>query len=290
MRPLLIDGMHGLGDNLYQRAVLRQFRPGRAVFLITSWPQIYADLPHIRCVRHPNMQLRTQARNASLPGLRWYPAPVGADRVRWHYVGRPEVPIIDSLFEELGMLPPDRVELDGPPVQRPPQAPEVPYVVIRPATIRAEWRADSRNPRPEYLAEAAAAAQAAGFAVVSVADLAAGKEWPVEPLPPASARYHAGELSVTDLFGLIAGAAGVITGVGWGIVAALAYRVPALLVYGGWGVHNGPARIFGSRIDTSRVVQAVPDQFCMCGSNSHDCDKSIAGIGGFVDEFIGRIV
>ena len=61
--PVHYLGMHGLGDNIYQRAHVRQaVANGSEIYLTTPWPQLYADLPGVRCVR-PNSHLRTQAKN-----------------------------------------------------------------------------------------------------------------------------------------------------------------------------------------------------------------------------------
>lgn len=286
MRPLLIDGMHGLGDNLYQRAVLKAYRPDRELYLVTSWPQMYADLEHVRPVRHPNVRLRTQARNAAqCPPAAWRTPPAGLERLRWHYVHHGGT-ILESLCDGLGIRP-DALDMDGPPTEAPPVT--EPYVVVRPATVRTEWRADSRNPRPEYLAQAAEAARRAGYKVVSVADLEAGQEWALDPLPRADVVFHRGELRLPALLALIAGAAAVIGGVGWAVPAALAYRRPMLLIYGGWGAHNGPARIFDRRVDTSLIEQVVPDNFCMCGTAQHDCDKHVTDVGGKIENFFARL-
>lgn len=281
-RPLLIDGMHGLGDNLYQRAVLAALE--RPVHLVTSWPQFYADLPHVRCVKPGPVRLRTQTRNSNeTPARLWSPAPVGAERIRWHYVHRDGVSILEALCAGLG-VDPARVQMSGPPV--PPSPILGPYIVVRPATVRREWRADSRNPDPVYIARAAEAARAWGWKVVSLADLHVSEEWALDPVPPADVVRHRGEGGAMGALSILAGAEAVVGGVGWIVPAALAYRRRLLLIYGGWGGHNGPGRIFGRHVDTSRVWQATPDNFCLCTSNSHDCDKRITDFEGVLSEFL----
>lgn len=282
---ILIDGMHGLGDNIYQRAVLREYVKGRDVYLVTSWPQLYADLP-VKCVRNPGLKLRTQNKNANSPGLQWHNPPAGIGRVRWHYVHR-EGTILQSLIEGLNLRL-DAVDFSGPPVSKGIMT-SGPYVVVRPATIRTEWRADSRNPNPEYLAEAAQRFRDAGYKVVSVADLKHGEEWALDPMPPADFRFHDGELNVTELLSLVAGASAVVGGVGWLAPAAVAYQVPMFLIFGGWGLHNGPGRIFDPRMPTGLIDAVLPDQFCMCGSSSHQCTKTISNLGDRIEQFIARL-
>lgn len=285
MKALVIDGMHGLGDNIYQRAVLKQYRPDRPVYLVTSWPQLYAGLEHVRPLQPLGVRLRTQAKNAGRRGLRWATVPVGAERIRWHYVHR-EGSIAESLLSALG-LPLAPLDMAGPPVD--PIIGGAPYVLIRPATVRREWAASSRNPRPQYLAYAAEAARRAGYKVVSVADLARGEEWALDPLPRADTVFHAGELPVESLLRYVAGASAVIGGVGWLAPAALAYQRRMLLIYGGWGFHNGPDRVFGPLVDSSRITQLTPDRFCMCKDADHECDKQITGAEARIDEFFSRL-
>ena len=40
----LVDGMCGLGDNIYQRAVLKRLLLDGPVYLRTPWPELVADL------------------------------------------------------------------------------------------------------------------------------------------------------------------------------------------------------------------------------------------------------
>ena len=283
-RALLLEGMHGLGDNIYQRAVLREYvaRNG-AVYLSTPWPQLYADFADVRCVPTAS-RLRTQRKNIARPGLTWHRAPVGTRRRRWHYVSRPDISIVHALLADLAIAA-HAINFSGPPTAVA-EAPRSPYVVIRPATVRKEWPAPARNPLPQYLAQAAAGARERGLRVISVADLAEFEEWALDPLPEADERYHAGELGVESLLSLVAGAAGVIGGVGWLLPAALAYRVPMLLIYGGAGGHNGPERILDPRLDSSMIVQALPERFCMCKDHGHQCNRIIANMGAHIERFL----
>lgn len=270
--------MLGLGDNFYQRCVIRQV-PGRHQ-LVTAWPQLYAGLS-VECVR-PRTGLRTQSKNVARDDLPWVSRPMGMPR-RVHYVGQPGT-MLEGLCTAFRVRHESMV-FDGPPVK---PRKDGKYIVVRPATVRTEWRADARNPMPEYLSRAVDALRSE-YRIVSVADLQDGQEWAVGDLPYADQRYHRGEMQIEELLSLVAGAAGVIGGVGWLAPAAVAYQVPMLLVFGGWGLHNGPQRIFDRRMDTSRIEQAIPDRFCMCGSASHHCDKTISRIDDHIERFALRL-
>ena len=276
---LHLFGMLGLGDNIYQRAVVREVARSREVYLETTWPQLYADLP-VRCVR-ASTRLRTQAKNAARAGLAWHDPPPAAKRVRWHYEGR-NGSILECLAKPLSAQP--RV-FDLPAFAVPSREP---YIVVRPATVRREWPADSRNPHHGYIDRAVRALRDR-YRIVSVADLRSGDEWPAEPLPYADEAYHRGELTIEQLLGLVAGAAGVVAGVGWIVPAAIAYRVPLLVIFGGWGVHNGPARLFDAPMEMSAVHQVLPDRFCMCASASHHCDKRVGNFDAHADAFAVRV-
>lgn len=272
----LYRGMLGFGDNIYQRAIIREMG---GIHLLTSWPQIYSDLP-VKCHR-PTTRLRTQAKNADRPDLSWY-QPQNGERFQPRKMGYDgHGTIISSMLRSVGMQK-EALDFSGPSM---PRIRDDKYIVIRPATIRSEWRADARNPNPEYLDRAANALRH-DYTIVSVADLAQSVEWPVEPLPFAHERYHAGEMNAEQLLSLISGANGLIGGTGWIVPAAIAYRIPLLLIHGGWGVANGPQRIFDPRLDISRIVQAIPDNFCMCNNKLHECDKKISNIDSKISEFV----
>jgi hypothetical protein len=279
--PLVLDGMLGLGDNLYQRPVLRELVKARPVYLSTSWPQLYRDLP-IRFIK-PTTRLRTQSKNlqrwhawSSLPGI--------IDRRRWHYTFDHGDTILESLCKGVGLKAP-ALDMSGPPMK---PVHREPYIVVRPATVRTEWRAESRNPRPEYIAQAVDALRGR-YRVVSVADLTPGAEWALEPLPHADERFHRGELDIEQLLALVAGAAAVVGGVGWLVPAAIAYRVPMLLLFGGWGMHNRPERIFDPRLDVSRIHCVLPDRHCLCSSAAHACDKTISNLDAHLERFALRL-
>lgn len=278
--------MDGLGDTIYSRTVLKKYRHRGGIYVSTSWPQLYVDMPHIKPVAPVNLRLRTQQKNVSR-STGYHVLPYGATKIKWRYPSN-EFSILRNLSEQL-KLHPRSFDMSGPPTKPDPRIPDVPYMIVRPATIRAEWRADARNARPDYIAQAAQAAMDAGYRVISIADLEAGKEWAVDPLPPAHVRYHEGELGIDALMTLFNHAAGVIGGVGWIVPMAMAYRTPMMLIYGGWGYHNGPHRIFDERVDISHIRQVMPDNFCRCAKSDHDCDKTITNLERHIDRFLTQI-
>lgn len=252
--------MMGLGDNIYARAFIRKY-PG--AYLETPWPQLYGDLD-VKCVR-PATQLRTQSKNTSRD-YAWHDAPISSE-LRIAY-GRD--PIITGLRKAFRCEP---GSFDLPDFGPSPVAGR--YVLVRPVTVRAEWRADTRSPLPEYVASAAAEMCRRGYKVVSVADLEHGKEWALDPLPEADIRFHAGELQVEQLLALLQHADAVIGGIGWIVPASIAAKVSAWIICGGQGGFNAPEHITNPCMDLSRIFFAVPDRFCRCTLKQHACDKRI---------------
>lgn len=258
----LINGMNGLGDSIYARAFVKNLQG--TIYLRTPWPQLYRDLPNVMPV-NPCTDLRTQAKNASKPH-QWHEMPSGTVR-RIRYGAKP---IFNGLEIAYGVRP---AEMDLPDFGPSPVSGK--YVVVRPATVRSEWRADSRNPLPEYIAEAAALARSRGYQVVSVADLCK-EEWLVGEPPDADHTFHAGELGLEELLALVQHASAVIGGIGWIVPACIAAKVPAWIICGGNGGYNAPERITDKRMDTSRIGWAMPDNYCRCVEPIHNCDKRIS--------------
>lgn len=251
----------GLGDNIYARAFVKIY-PG--AHLETPWPELYSDLD-VHCVR-PVTQLRTQSKNIAKQSE--WANPVNGAQLRIAY-GRDR--IIDGLRKSFRCEP---AEFDMPPFGESPV--DGKYVLVRPATVRAEWRADTRNPLPEYIAFASAEMRRRGYTVVSVADLEPGKEWAVGDLPDADIRYHNGELSVSRLMALTQHASAIIGGIGWIVPASIAAKVPAWIICGGQGGFNSPEHITDECMDLSKIEFIVPDNFCMCTLKQHSCDKRIS--------------
>jgi hypothetical protein len=261
---MLIHCHRGLGDSIYSRAFVKNLP--KPSYLDTPWPSLYSDIPGVHCVR-PSTVLRTQAKNIARYD-QWEVPPRGLPQ-RFPRYGAEG--IIPGLTQTFAVRP---GEFDMPPL---PESPEQgKYVVVRPVTVRSEWRADTRNPDPNYIAIAAAFAKQRGYRVISIADLQEGQEWTVGNLPYADVRYHKGELQVEKLLALVANAAAVIGGIGWIVPACLAAKVPAWIVCGGQGGYNAPELICPP---DSTITFAVPDNFCRCRLKQHDCDKGISNYG-----------
>jgi hypothetical protein len=276
---IAIKGMLGLGDNIYQRAFVKSLVRSREVLLETPWPEIYQDLPNMQFLK-PETRLRTQRKSLErVPKAVWSKPYYGHAR-KISYSDRG---MMRGMREAFGV---DSSAFDLPDFDSPIKGD---YAVIRPATVRTEWMASSRNPKPEYIAECADILLQRGIKVISVADLQDKQEWALEPLPKATETYHKGEFSVTQLLGLIQHAKVVVGGVGWLTPASIAYRVPSWIIFGGYGAFNSPENLFDAgRMDLSNVGYALPNDFCRCRDSSHNCRKEISNHAAKFTEWLGR--
>lgn len=274
---ILINSMRGLGDNIYQRPFVRALHED--VIITTPWPELYADLTHVKFMRS-DTTLRTQQKNINRQPPDVWAHDYRIDRmidVGYAGNGFERVGIVASLEKQFGVEP---GPFDLPPVE--PWAPtQRPIAVVRPVTERKEWKSAARNPIPAYVHAAAESLMRTHY-VISVADVDVNNEWFVGELPPAHARYHAGELHIGSLMALIASADIVVGGVGWIVPMSIAAGVRLYCILGGRGAHNAPQVITDPRMNLDRVYFARPDRYCMCDKADHNCDKTISG---FVEEF-----
>jgi hypothetical protein len=276
---LLIRGQWGLGDNIFARPFIRAAAGQYAVFLETPWPELFEDLPvvFVRAER----RLRTQMKNVSRQAVsRWTAPPRGIREVQINY-GHAElargsiIAALEAKFAAIGVQLPKQPRWDLPKLGGSPISDcKRPLAIVRPVTVRQEWRNEARNPRPEYVAQIARALMPT-HEVVAVADLCAGQEWLDGQLPPHHRALVNGELDVRALLALTAAADVIVGGVGWIVPAAIALRRRAFVILGGHGGHNAPAKITDPRMPLSRLGFAYPETLCPCSQMLHRCIKTI---------------
>lgn len=311
LMPLLLHGMHGLGDNLHQRAVLRELMKTREVWLETPWPSIYHDLvgPRLHLVTR-GATLRTQAKNAAREAEAYRASPrcpAGAEELRISYppdvirANRGNGGVLAAMSQVCG-VPAGDFRLPVPDAWREPLGPagaieniaseaydawaRRPLIIFRPLMERSEWSGcRNRNPDPATYLDVLARARAAlpDAFVISIADLEPGKEWLVGPQPDVDLTLHAGELDFQGVAALWSVASLVISSPGFGIVLAQAVETPCIVVFGGYeGNYSFDA---GARVTPTHTV----GRGCDCFSHTHQCrrsDDGIEGVDGFVNKHI----
>lgn len=278
MEPITIQGMKGLGDNIYQRPFIRHLSQSHDLYLVTPWPELYQDLP-VKPV-YQDTPLRTQKKNLQRQ-RRWHKPQGRVIRNSYAaYLGSNS--IVGGMAKCLGN--PDPFIFDLPDFGPSPVKGKV--AVIRPVTERREWKSASRNPKPEYIYQAAQTLMDAGYTVVSIADIDGANEWIVGDEPPAHVKYHKGELPVEQLLALVQNAAVTVGGVGWLTPASIAAGVKSLCILGGRGAHNSPPTITDPRMDLSNIYFATPDNYCMCAKPGHSCNKTISDFPEILESFL----
>jgi len=272
--------MKGLGDNIYQRAFVKELaKKHHSIMFDSPWPEIYKDIRQVHCVL-PKTKLRTQLKNVQRYRRRdWAKTDLRQSRKACY--GR------DGIFTGMEKVFGVKAKTFDLPSFKNPLGGR--YAVIRPASIRDEWPAPSRNPKPEYLCECAETLLNHGIDVISIADLNE-QEKPVLPLPKATKNFHKGEFSIAETLGLVQNASIVVGGIGWIVPAAIAYKRPSWFVCGGWGTFNSPKNLIDETVmDLRNIHFELPDNFCMCNDRDHDCDKRITNHASKFERFLERI-
>ena len=296
MTPIYIEGMHGLGDNLHQRAVIRHLMQSHEVWLETPWPCVYHDLIGDRLkLVSKGSKLRTQSKNQKRESAAytrgripqrskriWY----RPEAVRLHRsvlgamcasvdvpVGRFDLPIPEAWSQKadalLGKWKPDR-----------------PLMIYRPLVERTEWGGcAARNPDHATYAALFDVIRDRFF-VVSVADLQEGAEWIVGDHVDADVEMHRGELDFETLAALTQKAALVFSSPGFAVILAQSVGTPSVCVFGGYEAGYS----FSAGAQWAPHLAIEPVNPCDCFLHDHACDKRIdtpAAMESLVD-FVSR--
>jgi hypothetical protein len=287
---LLVQGMHGMGDCLHQRAILRQLMQTYDVTLETSWASMYHDLvaDGLKLVRR-NVALRTQTKNAEREAALFKAArPANASGIRVRYGGA-EVrqtaskTVLEAMCHVTGTdYATADYRLDVPDVwtqallktlgDLPARAAERPWLVYRPLVARPEWRGSlARNADPKSYAKLFQTIRDTFF-VISVADLVPGREWIVGPQLQADLAFHQGELTFELLAALFKRADVVYTSSGFAAILGPAVGTPTISIVGGYesvGCHSSGARF-------APYIAIGPKVECGCWTSqcTRACDKT----------------
>ena len=286
---LLVTGMFGIGDNLHQRAPIRDLMLSHDVWLETCHIALYHDLvaQGLKLLLRPT-RLRAQARTIATERTRYKFAstrpPTNVERRKIGY-NKSEIDkfgsILGSMYGCLNLPMPAAPDFRLPIptawqerarrlIESWPRASK-PLMVLRQIILRREWDGANRNPDPAAYRELVESIRDRFF-VVSIADLAPGLEWIVGPQLPADVNLHAGELDFETMAALFAQAALVMSPAGFAPVLAQAVGTPGVTVYGGRESFR-TTQAAGAHLAPSLGIDPVTT--CDCHSNTHCCDKTI---------------
>jgi hypothetical protein len=278
MTPLWIEGMQGMGDNLYQRPIVEMWRERETgpIYLTTSWPEFYEGVQDLRFVR-PNTALRTQNKNVRRY-TNWAEPPQNFRKQRISYVQYQNsgMALYRGLLESTGFGSKQSLYHLSLPVRKDEEdIPRENFALIRPPTVRLEWAAYSRNPKMEYINAAIEMLNEKGLKTIVLADIQPPDEVYAEGRPPRNASKYLdhGEIKPSDLPWMFRSARLVLGGVGFIVPMSIATGTPAVIVHGGAGGWNAPELI--NAPGDEQPIHVLPEKYCRCRDHVHKCDKTI---------------
>lgn len=277
-----IRGMWGTGDQLHTRAVFRELMKAGDVHL-----ESMAFAPFYDLVDH-GLKISRIAGHAprvrETTPFRETPLPRGASGTRMTY-GRDMIhrhgSILAAQFACAGLKMPEQPDFSLPVDEMwRPRAQRLigrwamggkPLLIYRPIVLNTVWNCPARSPDP-----VAYAALFAGlrdrFFVVSLANLAEGKEWIVGQEQDVDVKLHHDELDFETMAGLYAEADMVFANPGNATVFAQAVGTPSITVYGGHESFRTTNSV-GAHLAPTLAIEPVKP--CECHDRNHDCDKRI---------------
>lgn len=279
------DGAMGLGDNFYQRPVIKDIlKSYKTVYLTTAFPEVYWDFPNMKFVRPEGLNLRTQKKHVKgLDRAMWSDKPKNADVIKWAQVGPTanHAPYnrIQTKYIELE----DREDFDFTfPVRNEwikaaeKVIADLPLngkklCIIRRPTIRREWPCSARNPKIEYY-QLLINEYKDEYFFISIADIEKKEEWFSGSLKGIDKGFDKGELPLTTILALIKIAAMTITYPCLFMIAAIATQAKCFCIFGGVA---SPDNILRKNFGLRNFSHVAPDPFCNCNMPAHKCNKEI---------------
>jgi hypothetical protein len=285
---LSIRGHFGIGDNLHQRAIMRELMKTNVVWLHTCHAELYHDLVEqgLNLVLR-DTTLHAQAKTIQRERQLFSQFPPPPPQARQLNIGYPKQlidqhgSILEAQFSCVGLRMPDKPDFSLP--IKPEWRESIrgalqqwnrkgkPLLVHRPVVVRNEWDGRSRNPDTNAY-DVLFRSIRDRFFVVSVADLAPGREWIDGPEQDADVKLHKGELTFPEMAALFAEAELIFCNAGFAPVLAQAVGTPVIVVYGGRESYRTTQRVGAHLAPTCPIDVINP---CDCHSANHACDKRI---------------
>lgn len=283
--------MHGIGDTLYGRPIVRRLLENAAqeVAVATPWPELYWDMAPsgLRFLNPGWTALRTQDENTAKQPMDLWAEPEGFYNYRLKYTTKEliagKTPI--QCYEKCtGLTISDFPGFFELPIKQEWFAQAIPVLmsaanqhlrvaVVRPPTLRKEWMCPSRNPSPAAWNAIMERIDDEYDLILNVGYLATGEE---EVSPDitivGNTDYLYGGLSIGTIAAICSMADLVVVPVCVMLPLVYAVGATALVVYGGM---HGPTRLIDPRMRTGKVTSLAPKPFCECGRKTHDCYKHI---------------
>lgn len=297
---LHIETFAGWGDCIFSRGVIRELCKTKDVYLETPLPDMFRDLP-VKFI-HTTTQYRTQAKIKPSDKIKFTTLPIGIKKIKLHYDNDLISSTVMAMLLKQCDLPLDtKLKWDLPdfsdelnslnlniPVDKK-------LAIVRPATIRAEWKVITRPPNPQYLYWASHALVDYGYHVISVADLEPDVEWLHMGQDVFShQKFYKGEVTMYALLELMKKADIVVGGSGFIVPAAVSANTNLFLILGGRLSYDGITKIIHPTMNLDRITWAMPANPCRCAIDVHPdgeptCNKYIPDIDSKFMEFMRQV-
>jgi len=299
MKSVVMQGMHGIGDSLHERAIVRELMRDAQVWLKTSWPQFYWDLVpavHLLPLASPiPWMAKNEQRCASLYSRAAPPADARVVRCGYAFPEARASSVLAAMAKQCAVAVGD-FRLPIAPQWRRQAAdviadlqPDRPLLITRPLLTISDRRSPrsaqaklARNPDPVAYEQLFAAIRERYF-VVSIADALPGHEQVLAPLE-ADVEIHHGELDFETVAALTARAALVYCSPCFLTVLAQAVGTPLVCVFGGFEGANS----FAAGARYSPWLPVEPWRACRCWNHGcrHDKRIDIAAAVPQIERFI----
>lgn len=306
---IVVNSMEGIGDCVYQRPFVKALTKHNNVYLTTFLPQLFSDIQNVGFLNpmlKPGSQgktYRTQQKQYDellKKGFKFNnKKPARVDRhLEIGYGGANGYnnnSIFKIFFDQFGVPYNTKLEWTLPDfkdlvkIEFPNKLPDQKIAVIRPPTVRKEWKITTRNARGNYIAWCCKVLREAGYYTVSIADLKEKEEWIEGEVPQADLYLHKGELGIFGTMGLIQMSSIVVGGAGFITPTSISAGVPLFTIFGGRMGYDNIYNIIHPSMDLTKLGWAIPSNPCRCILMKHDCDKTIKNLDEVFFNFLQKI-
>ena len=303
--PLYIKDPYGFGDTIYLRSVVKHLsRIHETIYLRTTMPEIFWDLPNIKFVRPIADRLWTQKEHIEKldknPNHKWEnQVPPGTKQRTWasylatwiHKDASENAPLITTnprgeesttkYFEnEHGIqefdfaLPLKRAWIrEARKVLDSLDTKGKKICIVRQPTVRPEWNNTARNPLIAHL-QLLVNRYKDEYYFISLAHTKKGLEWFDEEVTGIDKKFHKGEIPLTTIFAILKLSDMVITYPDLFLLAAIAVRAKCFCIFGGCAK---PEILIDKNMGLENLGWITPAPFCNCMRMEHKCNKKIPG-------------
>ena len=299
MNNVLVVTQEGIGDCVYQLPFVKILAKTNQVYIKTPLPKIFKDVPNIKFIKLDNETYRTQQKSLLNDDTVYSTLPKDIYKTYTpQYAGEEllETSIVGSFYKQFNIPFHEKLEWELPSfknelgnfLSKIPKGRKI--AIIRPATVRKEWRVETRNPNPNYIAWCCKILNEAGYYTIAIADLKDGEEWLHDEIDvPAQMKLYKGELGIFGTLELLKHAEIVVGGSGFILPASASSNTNLFLILGGRLMYDGISKTLHPSMNLNKIHYALPNVPCKCTLNQHNCNKTISTLDVDFFNFLRKV-